>query len=60
LPSVKVERKATGSKTDAYQLLVTLSQVDRNKKGTTRGEILVSTDNADQPQIKIPVFVNVM
>ena len=60
LPSVKVEKKAGGSKAEGYQLSIILGQVDRKKKGTTRGEILVSTDNADQPQIKIPVFVNVL
>ena len=60
LPSVKVEKKADGSKADGYHISVTLAQIDRKKKGTQRGEILVSTDNADQPQIKIPVFINVM
>jgi hypothetical protein len=60
LPSVKVEKKVKGSTPGAYELSVRLEPVDRKKKGTTRGEILVSTDNADQPQIKIPVFVNVM
>ncbi|HMD80399.1 MAG TPA: SH3 domain-containing protein, partial [Anaerolineales bacterium] len=60
LPSVKVEKKAVGSQTDRYQLSVTLAQIDRKKKGTTRGEILVNTDNADQPEVRIPVFINVM
>ncbi len=60
LPSVKVDKKAAGSNPGTYQLTVRLLDMDRNKKGNTRGEIVVNTDNVDQPQLKIPVFINVM
>jgi hypothetical protein len=59
LPSVKVEKKSSAANPGQYQLFVSLQQVDTKKKGNTRGEILVKTDNADQPQLRIPVFVNV-
>ena len=59
LASVKVEKKVNAANPGQYQLFVSLQQVDTTKKGSTRGEILVKTDNADQPQLRIPVFVNV-
>lgn len=59
LASVKVEKKSNAATPGQYQLFVSLLKVDTTKKGNTRGEILVKTDNADQPQLRIPVFVNV-
>ena len=59
LASVKVEKKSNAATPGQYQLFVSLLKVDTSKKGNTRGEILVKTDNADQPQLRIPVFVNV-
>jgi hypothetical protein len=59
LANVKVEKKSSAANAGQYQLFVSLQQVDTSKKGNTRGEILVKTDNADQPQLRIPVFVNV-
>jgi hypothetical protein len=59
LATVKVEKKSNAATPGQYQLFVSLLKVDTTKKGNTRGEILVKTDNADQPQLRIPVFVNV-
>ena len=59
LASVKVEKGPNATTPGQYQLFVSLLKVDTTKKGNTRGEILVKTDNADQPQLRIPVFVNV-
>ncbi len=59
LASVKVEKKTNAANPGQYQIFVSLQKVDTTKKGNTRGEILVKTDNADQPQLRIPVFVNV-
>jgi len=59
LAQVKVE-KSNSSDENFKEFTVSLNQIDRSKKGSHRGEILVNTDNADQPQIKIPVFLNVL
>ncbi|MCI0414665.1 DUF1573 domain-containing protein [bacterium] len=59
LAAVKVEKKPNTANPGQFQLSVSLQHVDTSKKGNTRGEILVKTDNADQPQLRIPVFVNV-
>jgi hypothetical protein len=60
LSLVQVQSKAGAPGSGTHQIVVTLGKVDRNKKGPTRGEILVKTDHPDQPQVRIPVFVNVM
>ena len=60
LPVVKVVGKPSVPNPNTYQLSVSLLKVDQSKKGNTRGEIVVKTDNPDQPQLKIPVFVNVL
>ena len=61
IPQVKVEKKMAGSgDAKQYQLSVSLQQLNLDKKGNTRGEILVNTDNADQPLVRIPVFVNIL
>jgi hypothetical protein len=59
LPSIKVEKKST-TEPNKHALVVSLLKADRNQKGNLRGEIVVNTDNADQPQVKIPVFVNIL
>ena len=60
LSSVKVEKKPPVAGSKGYQLSVKLTDASQKTKGSLRGEILVNTDSADQPQVKIPVFVNVM
>jgi Bacterial SH3 domain len=60
LPQIKVEQKPLPKKgPQNYDFSVSLQQADSLKQGSMRGEIVVRTDNADQPQIKIPVFVTV-
>jgi hypothetical protein len=60
LPSVKVEQKSGTQVGNKFEFVATLQKVDGAKKGHQQGEILIQTDNADQPQVRIPLYVNYM
>ena len=60
LPTVKLEQKSGKPVGNAFEFTATLQKVEGAKKGRQQGEILIQTDNADQPQLRIPLFVNYM
>jgi len=57
LPMVKIERKNKTQAKGIFEFTATLQKVQNAKKQHLQGEIIVKTDNADQPQIRIPLYV---
>ena len=60
LPTVKLEQKSGTQVGNTFEFTATLQKVADPKKGHQQGEILIQTNNADQPTIRIPLFVNYM
>lgn len=57
LPAVKIEQKNNAPAASMFEFTVSLQKVEGHKKQNIQGEIVIQTDNADQPQIKIPLYV---
>jgi hypothetical protein len=57
LPMVKLERKTKTQSKGIFEFTAILQKVEGRKKQHLQGEIIIKTDNADQPQIRIPLFV---
>jgi hypothetical protein len=56
-PDIKLELNPTEKEAQAYTLKVSLSNPDQIKKNMPPGSIVIKTNDSDQPEIKIPVYV---
>jgi hypothetical protein len=57
VPEVKVEVDQPGVQAGRYNLKVTLDHPEQIKKNLPAGSILIRTDDADQPELRIPIYV---
>ena len=57
LPSIQIQQKSGAQVGNTFEFSVSLQKVQDAKKGNQQGEIIVQTDNADQPQLRIPLYV---
>ena len=57
LPSIQIQQKSGAQVGNTFEFSVSLQKVQDAKKGDQQGEIIVQTDNADQPQLRIPLYV---
>lgn|GEM_PF-3195854 len=57
LPAIQVVQKSGAQVGNSFEFTVSLQKVDGAKKGSQQGEIVIQTDNADQPQIRIPLYI---
>ena len=60
LTQIKVERVPEDPKTSNgtnYSLKVSLVGIDRTRKANVNGSLIVKTDDANQPEVKIPVYI---
>ena len=54
-----IKVKAENQNPNTYEFTVTLVHANRSKKGNLKGAIKVRTDNAQQPELSIPVVITV-
>jgi len=60
LTQIKVERVPEDPKTSNgtnYSLKVSLVGIDRTQKANVNGSLIVKTDDANQPEVKIPIYI---
>jgi SH3 domain-containing protein len=60
LPTVKLDQKSGTQVDQTFEFTATLQKVENAKKGHQQGEILIQTNNADQPTLRIPLYVTYM
>jgi hypothetical protein len=56
-PDIKLELNPAEKESQAYTLKVSLPNPELVKKNLPPGSIVIKTDDADQPEIKIPLYV---
>jgi uncharacterized protein YgiM (DUF1202 family) len=56
-PDIKLELSPVEKEAQAFTLKVTLPHPDQVKKNMPPGSIVIKTDDSDQPEIKIPLYV---
>lgn len=57
VPEVKVEVDQKANQQGRYSLKVSLNHPEQIKKNLPAGSIVIRTDDSDQPEIRIPVYV---
>jgi Bacterial SH3 domain len=57
LPAIQVKQKSGAQAGSSFEFIVSLQKVEGTQKQNQQGEIVVQTDNADQPQIRIPLYI---
>jgi hypothetical protein len=57
LPNLKVEMQPKDQVASTFDMKLTLLQYDTSKKSNVTGSIVIKTDDADQPELKIPIYI---
>jgi hypothetical protein len=59
VPQVKVEMVPQQNAAKKYDLKVSLMEKDQIKSRVPPGQIIIETDDTEQPEVTIPVYINV-